>query len=311
MPDLNTFPATAAADEIAASIQVQGYAIIHDMLDADGLARLRAELEPRIATTPGGHEAFMGAKTVRFGCLLARCEETRAMVLDPLLLELAEAMLGAFCARFQLSYTGVMHLLPGEEAQVVHRDAALFPFQNPAPPIICSTMWAVTEFTKENGATWLVPGSHLWEEGRMPEEEEVVQAVMPAGSMLLYNGSVFHAGGANRSNGPRTGCALQYSLGWLRQEENQYMACPPELAATFPRRLQELMGYDLAAVNLGSVDHKHPNDLLNGTAGDGPGDLGPQWLIERDNAIERLKVTGYGQTGRPRIRLDTDKVQGG
>ena len=125
MPELNTFPASAAVKDIAASIQVQGYAIIHDMLDASGLARLRAELEPRIAMTPGSHEAFMGARTVRFGCLLARCEEPRAMVLHPLLLELVESVLGAFCARFQLNYTGVMHLLPGEEAQVVHRDAAL------------------------------------------------------------------------------------------------------------------------------------------------------------------------------------------
>ncbi|MBT5432211.1 MAG: hypothetical protein HN768_14330 [Rhodospirillaceae bacterium] len=168
----------------------------------------------------------------------------------------------------------------------------------------------MNDFTKENGATWLVPGSHLWEEGRVPQEGDVVQAVMPAGSMLLYNGSVFHAGGANRSNGPRTGCALQYALGWLRQEENQYMACPPELARTFPRELQELMGYDLATVNLGFVDHKHPNDVLNGTAGDGPGDLGPPWLLERDRAANRLRVTDYEPLERPRVSLDADLVQG-
>lgn len=88
------------------------------------------------------------------------------------------------------------------------------------------------------------------------------------------------------------------------------MAVPPELARTFPRRLQELMGYDMATVNLGMVDHKHPNDILNGTAGNGPGELGPQWLIDADNAIQRLKVTGYAATGRPRYYVDGDAVQG-
>ncbi len=310
MVRLNTFKATDDAAVIAASIAEQGYAIVHDMLDGDGLARLRGELDPLLAVTPGGKEAFMGARTKRFGALLARCEEARSMALHPLLLGIVEGVLGPYCARFQINYTGVMHLEPGEKSQVVHRDASLYPFQNPAPPTICATMWAVTDFTRENGATWLVPGSHLWEDGRAPTAEEVVQAVMPAGSMLIYNGSVFHAGGANTSNAARTGCALQYSLGWLRQEENQYLAVPAELARTFPRRLQELMGYEMATVNLGMVDHKHPNDVLNGTAGEGPGDLGPQWLMDADVAIQRMKVTGYAATGRPRHALDADVVQG-
>jgi ectoine hydroxylase-related dioxygenase (phytanoyl-CoA dioxygenase family) len=311
MPDLNTFPPTATASEIAASVKEHGYAVIHDMLDADGLARLRSELQPYLEATVPGDDAFLGFRTKRFGALMARSEQAREMAQHPLLLALMDELLLPHCARYQINVTDVAHLEPGETAQVMHRDASFYPFQNPAPLTLCATMWAVSEFTRENGATWLVPGSHLWEEGRVPTEDEVVQAEMPAGSMVLYTGTVFHGGGANLSNTMRTGCLLHYSLGWLRQEENQYMACPPELAATFPRRLQELMGYDLAAVNLGFVDHKHPNDLLNGTAGDGPGDLGPQWLMDRDNAIERLKVTGYGQTGRPRIRLDTDKVQGG
>jgi len=220
MATLRRFPRTADAAEIAAAIDTDGYAIVHDMLDADALSRLRAELDPLLVSTPAGHETFFGSKTVRFGSLVARSEQSRAMVLDPLVQEIAEAVLGPFCANVQINYTGVMHLLPGEDAQVVHRDANIYPFQYPAPPLICATMWAVNDFTKENGATWLVPGSHRWEEARRPTESEVVQAVMPAGSMLVYNGAVYHAGGANRSNGPRTGCAIHFSLGWLRQEEN-------------------------------------------------------------------------------------------
>ena len=298
------------AATIAGHIADQGYAIVTGMLPADGLERLRGELQPHLDAAEGGHEAFMGAKTKRIGSLLARSTMSREMALDPLLLDLVARVLGPYCANFQLNYTGLMYLMPGEKAQPLHRDAALYPFQNPAPPTICATMFAVSDFTRENGATWLVPGSHLWDDGRTPQAEEVIQAEMPAGSMLIYNGSVYHAGGANQSNGARFGCAIQYSLGWLRQEENQYMAVPPELARTFPRRLQELMGYDMATVNLGMVDHKHPNDVLNGTAGDGPGELGPQWLIDADNAIQRLKVTGYAATGRPRYYIDSDAVQG-
>ena len=307
----STFERSAAPAVVADAIAEQGYAIIRDMLDADDLARLRGELEPLIDATPAGHEAFMGMRTVRFGRLLARCEQARAMALDPLLLEVVEGVLGTFCVRVQISYTGVMHLLAGETAQVLHRDTGLFPFQSPAPPLICATMWAVTDFTRENGATWLVPGSHLWDEDRSPVESEVVQAEMPAGSVLLYNGAVFHGGGANRSNAARTGCAIQFSLAWLRQEENQYMACPPELARTFPQRLQELIGYDLGAVNLGFVDHKHPNEVLNGTAGDGPGDLGPEALQRREERTNKLRVANWAPMKRKRVRLDTDLVQGG
>ncbi len=306
----DAFERSADPAAVAEAVAEHGYAIVRDMLDTEGLARLRGELRPLISATPAGHEAFMGARTVRFGRLLARSEQARAMALDPLLLEIVEGVLGPFCVRIQINYTGVMHLLPGETAQVLHRDAGLYPFQNPAPPLICATMWAVTDFSRGNGATWLAPGSHLWDEDRVPVESEVVQAEMPAGSMLLYNGAVFHGGGANRSNAARTGCAIQFALAWLRQEENQYMACPPEVARTFPRRLQELIGYDLGAVNLGFVDHKHPNDVLNGTAGEGPGDLGPEALRRREERTNKLRVAGWSPMGRKRVRLDADLVQG-
>jgi len=295
---------------IGQAITTDGYAIVRDMLAPETLARLRGELQPQVDAAEGGKEAFMGARTKRIGALLGRSPMTREMALDPLLLALVDGLLGPYCARVQLNYTGLMYLMPGEKEQPLHRDAALYPFQNPAPPTICATMFAVSDFTRENGATWLVPGSHLWDDARTPTAPEVIQAEMPAGSMLIYNGSVYHAGGANRSNGARFGCAIQYALGWLRQEENQYMAVPAELARTFPRRLQELMGYDMATVNLGMVDHKHPNDILNGSAEGGPGALGPQWLIDADNAIQRLKVTGYAPTGRPRYYIDGDAVQG-
>ena len=155
-----------------------------------------------------------------------------------------------------------MHLAPGEVAQTIHRDTGFYPIQNPSPPLTLATMWAVTDFTEENGATRIVPGSHRWTDDRTPEVAEIVQADMPAGSVLIYNGSLLHGGGANDSDRDRCGVALHYSLGWLRQEENQYLAISMEEARAFPEKVQRLMGYDLATVNLGFADHKHPNDIL-------------------------------------------------
>jgi hypothetical protein len=298
MFDPTTDPAT-----VAEAVATDGYAIVRDLLTAAQLGALRHELAPWIERRGGSDEAFMGAKTKRFGALLGRCPTTHGMVAHPLVLAVADHVLRPYCVRYQVNYTGVMHLEPGEKTQVLHRDTSLYPFMNPAPPLILATMWAVSDFTAENGATLLVPGSHRWEDGRAPKPDEVVRAVMPAGSVLLYIGNVFHAAGANRANAARTGVALQYALGWLRQEENQYMAVPPDQARRLPRQVQELMGYTLGGVNLGFVDHQDPMEVLNGTAGEGQGRLGDD-LLTVDRAVLRLKVADAAVRPRPRYQVE-------
>ena len=124
---------------------------------------------------------------------------------------------------------------------------------------------------------------------------------MLAGSVLLYTGNTIHGAGANRANSIRSGLALAYCLAWLRQEENQYLAMPLQEARKLPRRLQELMGYDLGTVNMGFVDHKHPNDFLNQVDDGGPGDLGPEAVMNADNAIQRMKVSEVEAVGRTRF----------
>ena len=304
MARLNTFDADAGADSVAAAIERDGYAIVRGLLDPENLARLSDDLAPHLeATALGDPDDFMGAKTKRFGALLSRCPTSRDMVVHPLVLEIADRVLGPYCARYRIHYTGVMHIEPGETAQIMHRDTGPFPIQNPAPPLTLATMWAVSDFSAENGATRIVPGSHRWTDDRVPEPDEIAQAEMPAGSLLMYVGSMIHGAGANWANAARCGVALHYALGWLRQEENQYLAVPMEEARTFPHQLQCLMGYDLATVNLGFVDHKHPNDVLNGTAGKQAGELGPQALMDADNAIQRFKVEGTAAVGRARMKV--------
>ncbi len=198
----------------------------------------------------------------RFNNLFMRAPTTRRMVLHPVLLGAADHILLPWCARYHVTYTGVMHLMPGETAQALHRDAFFYPFRNPGPVTQQGSLWAVTDFTAENGATRIVPGSHLWEEERQPEAREVVAAEMPAGSAIIYGHNIIHGGGANTTDAPRTAVALNFSLGWLRQQENQFLTLPVEKAKELPDALQRLIGYDFGAPFMGAVNGQNPHALL-------------------------------------------------
>jgi ectoine hydroxylase-related dioxygenase (phytanoyl-CoA dioxygenase family) len=251
-------PVTAVAE----ALLEDGYVIV-ERLASHLTDRALAELNADIDAAPTGHTAFLGDRTKRLGGLLRRSAAAREMAVHPVAMALADAVLQPHCARYQLNYSGIMHLLPGANAQELHRDGDLYPFRHPCPPMLMPTMWALTDFTAENGATSLVPRSHRWAQERDPTADEIVSAVMPAGSLLVYLGGTIHGGGANMSQSlVRTGLAFQYSLGWLRQEENQYLTNPPEIARTYPERLQRLIGYDYGGPYLGFVDGDSPQRLL-------------------------------------------------
>ena len=251
-------PANAVAD----ALLEDGYVIV-ERLAPDLTDRALAELSADIAAAPTGHTDFLGDRTKRLGSLLRRSAAARELAVHRVVMALADIVLQPHCARYQLNYSGIMHLLPGAKAQELHRDGDLYPFRHPCPPMLMPTMWALTDFTADNGATSVVPGSHRWAEDRDPTADEIVAAVMPAGSLLVYLGGTIHGGGANVSHSLlRTGLAFQYSLAWLRQEENQYLANPPEIACTYPERLQRLIGYDYGGPYLGFVDGDSPQRLL-------------------------------------------------
>lgn len=301
---LQTFEPDVSSVKLHEAITEQGYAVVKNLLPKAELTELSEQLNPHLDLVElGDPDPFFGHRTKRFGALLSRCPITRRMLTNQLILDTADLVLGPYCVRYQVNYTGVMHLAPGETAQTMHRDTGFYPIQNPSPPLTLATMWAVTDFTEENGATRIVPGSHRWADDRTPKVAEIVQADMPAGSVLIYNGSLLHGGGANESDRDRCGVALHYSLGWLRQEENQYLAISMEEARAFPEKVQRLMGYDLATVNLGFADHKHPNDILNGNAGNQAGTLGNKKMMEADNAVRRFRVIGTDSVGRARIDI--------
>jgi ectoine hydroxylase-related dioxygenase (phytanoyl-CoA dioxygenase family) len=168
------------------------------------------------------------------------------------------------CRGYHLNLTQAIQIGPGEPQQVIHRDDLMFNFTHPDFEAMINTMWAVDDFTAENGATHVVPGSHKWPLDRQAQPHEEVQGVMKAGSVLIWLGSLQHGGGANRTSRPRTGVVHSYNLGWLRQAEPQYLAVPREIARTLPERLQRVLGYFVHEPNLGSVEGQDPIGLLNG-----------------------------------------------
>jgi ectoine hydroxylase-related dioxygenase (phytanoyl-CoA dioxygenase family) len=265
--DVPHLPATATAEEVAAALDHAGAAVVDRLVDAGTVAAVLDEAQPLIdAARPGGDD-FAGHNTRRIGSLIERCPRIRDLVMHPLVLGTVDAVLPEKKSAFQLHLTQLICIGPGEPAQTVHRDQwawDFFPF--PAGyEVQCNTMWALTDFTEENGATRVVPGSHRWDDKLRLAEKDTVPAEMDAGSVLFYVGSVYHGGGANRSDAFRVGANLTYTLGWLRQEENQYLACSQEVARTLPEDLLRLMGYARGAYALGYVgDIRDPLEVLLG-----------------------------------------------
>ncbi|MDP1555814.1 MAG: phytanoyl-CoA dioxygenase family protein [Hyphomonas sp.] len=281
MPSLKHLPATATRDEILKVLADDAAVIIDGLMPPDLLGRVRTEIMPYVEATPTGRDDFTGRLTTRTGALIARSPACRELVTDPLINAATEAFLAPFCDRYQLHLTQVIRIKPGQGAQVLHRDRLAWGgyLQRSIEPQL-NMIWAVTDFTKENGATRVVPGSHLWEDGRGAHDDEITYAEMKAGSVIIYTGSVIHSGGANVSSADRVGINITYSLGWLRQEENQYLSCPPDIAATLTPDLQRLIGYSMGSYALGYFSPPLP-------PGEGPEIVPPETLFSGE-------VKGWG-----------------
>lgn len=255
---------SAAPAEIAAALADAGCAIVERLVDPTRLAQVRSELQPWLEATPAGRDEFSGFRTRRTGGLLARSPICRELVQHPTVLDTVRAVL-AHATSVQLHLTQVIAIAPGEPAQMIHRDQWAFDFF-PFPPgyeVTCNTIWAMNDFTEANGATRVVPGSHRREDRLQLTQADTLPAEMPAGSVLIYTGALYHGAGSNRSNSTRYGANLTYSASWLRQEENQYLAVPAEVARTFDEPLLRLIGYARGAYALGYVDDlRDPLDAL-------------------------------------------------
>jgi ectoine hydroxylase-related dioxygenase (phytanoyl-CoA dioxygenase family) len=251
-----------AAEPVLDALREHGCAVVTGALDADRVAATRAELDEVLASTPTGRNDFEGYATRRIYRLFAKTRAFDDLAVHPVLLEVARALLGPAP---QLSAPTGIEIGPGEPAQILHRDDAIYPLPEPHAEVVLNTMWAFDDFTVENGATRFVAGSHRWGPGRQPgpdDEHDVIHAEMPAGSVALYTGSIWHGGGANTTGSPRLGVILEYLAGWLRPQENHVIGVPPEVVARLPEALQELLGYGIYPPFMGYVDGRHPRRFL-------------------------------------------------
>ena len=265
---LRHLPPTATAEEVVDAVRADGACIVDDLADAELLDRLADELAPWLERTPGGSDDFAGPLTRRTGALVARCPTSRELLQHPLILGATAGLLEG-STTFHVHLTQAIAIGPGQGAQPVHRDQWAFDFF-PFPEgydVQLNTIWALTDFTEENGATRVVPGSNRGGHDRLGSfsHDDTVPAEMSRGSVLVYSGSVHHGGGANASDAVRIGINLTYARSWLRQEENQYLSVPPDVAVTLDDDLLRLLGWARGAYALGYVgDVRDPLDVLRG-----------------------------------------------
>jgi ectoine hydroxylase-related dioxygenase (phytanoyl-CoA dioxygenase family) len=258
------------ASAAARAVVDDGWTILEGVIPADQVAQLAERIDAvndALGTPFGGNE-FLGTRTRRLFNLLPRDDAFADVPLAAPVLSVVDGVIGDDCL---LSSLTAVEMNPGETAQPFHADDGSLPLPRPHAPLTCTAIWALTDFTIENGATRLVPGSHDSE--RIPRRGETpafVQAEMSAGSVLVYHGSLWHGGAANQSDGRRLGIIVNYCAGFLRQEECQLLAVSRDQAAAFPPRLQALVGYSTYRGLLGHVDQKSPQTLLDP---DAPSDM--------------------------------------
>jgi ectoine hydroxylase-related dioxygenase (phytanoyl-CoA dioxygenase family) len=252
--------ATADGREVARRLADDGYVVVSGLLTPDGVRTAAADLRRVLEAVPQGRNPFEGLSTQRIYALFAKTRTFDQAAIHPLVLEVLDQVLG----HYQLSAPVGISIGPGEQAQILHRDDAVYPLPQPGPPVVVNTMWPLDEFTGENGATRFIPGSHRWEPGRVPAPDDRVEtATLSPGSVMFYLGSLWHGGGANRTARPRLGVILEYAAAWLRPQENHCLAVPRSVVRQLPERLQELLGYNIYPPFLGYVDGSHPRKVLS------------------------------------------------
>ena len=266
-------------ERIASALEADGAVVVDGLLAPDLLDRFNAEVDPLLAQARTGERRFIndaiawffGDRTDHLTGIAGKSRIFAAEILThPVYMAVCDRILGPHCARYQLNVAQVLDRGPGAEQQLLHRDEDVWiHLPRPHPEIQLASVVALVDFTADNGATRVVPGSHRWDRDRQPADDDLASAEMPAGSAVIYLGSTIHGGGANvTSAARRRGMHVSYCVGWLRTEENQLLATTLDTARQLPRRAQELLG--LAAHDaiesgggyLGAVELQDPVELI-------------------------------------------------
>ena len=250
-------------DAHVAAVRRDGYTIVEnaiapELIDALNGALMRLERDLGAKPAMNG---FEGHRTVRIYNLLAHGAPFEQVPVHDHVLPIIEGVLDPGCLISSLSSIAID---PGEVAQPIHADDMVIPLDKPHRSIVCNSMWALTDFTEANGATRLVPGSHTRPNPQYGGVYETIPAEMAKGSVLIWDGSLWHGGGANVTGERRTGIAMNYCAGFIRQQENQQLGLTPETVKGFSPRLQDLVGYGVYQGLIGHIDKQSPVQRLNG-----------------------------------------------
>ena len=277
----------------AAGIEAHGYWIRPEAIEPSlcdqfvaEILRLEEEGVSRQLVNPAH-----GYRTTRFHDLLNLGALWRQLPIHESILPVMQRVIGDDCL---LNTYGSISIDPGETHQPIHVDDATFfgivnssgagdsaLFDRPRlyqggwrKPILINAMVALCDFTEENGATRVVPGSN-----RLPYPlaedsgtwlRESVPAVMTKGSVCFVEGQCVHGGGPNTTADQRRhAVAVSYCAGYLRTQENFLLSLAPETVAGFPDELQHLLGLRLSGISglgLGHVYNRNPTGLLQKVA---------------------------------------------
>lgn len=248
--EIPVFQVTDNITDITSALDEAGCAVIQNVTSDDTIGSIQGELSEHMANTFYSDEddpnEFYPAKTRRVTALLARSKSSHELALNPVVKQLSDHHLLPNCENYRLHVSAALEIGPGAREQVLHREEDPFTFfAEPRPNLVIASMWAMSDFNKENGATLLVPGSHRWSADRQATPDEIKVAEMPKGSVMVWLGGTLHAAGANVSDEWRYGIILSYSLGWLRQEENQALDLPPNIANEASQEIRDLAGYTM------------------------------------------------------------------
>ena len=243
-----------------------GYSILENAIEPDLVDELADDLlrlEQKYDVRPSKND-FEGHRTWRIYNLLVHGKLYERIPVHENVLPVVERVLDKGCLVSSLASIAIG---PDEKAQPIHADDQLMPLAKPHVATVCNTMWALTDFTEENGATRIIPGSHLADSSpEYGKHYDSIPAEMKKGSVLIWHGSLWHGGGANRTDQRRVGIAMNYCAGFIRQQENQQLGIPREIAKGFSPRLRELVGYGVYQMLIGHIDKRSPVELLGDDA---------------------------------------------
>ena len=264
---ITTVEPDTPSEEIGAILERDGCIIVRDAVDHATIDGLLADLDPYLRRKPCGNGNFVGYRTKRLHSLFGKSRRVQDFVLHERVLDIMDLTLLPWCENYQLNSNSITAIGPDETPQPLHRDDLLYPLSHPSERNATSTVfWALSDFREENGATRLIPGSHKWDDERVPRDDETCAAIMTKGSFCVFVGGVYHGGGRNLTPDVwRIGMFTGFTLGWLRQEQNWYLSVTPEEVREMPEQLARLLGFNIHRPFLGWVqDFQDPYDVIRG-----------------------------------------------